>query len=612
MEKKKYSIWFYFVLVLIPILFFIILEGALRIFGYGNNYSTFIEIQELAPGEYFFNPDLPKKYFPNTSVIPSVIPDPFDKEKQSNTIRIFVLGGSTTAGYPYSTNASFSRRIKRKLELLYPENKIEVVNLGVSAVNSYFLYDILPDVLEQKPDLILIYAGHNEYYGSLGPASSEFISSNPTIVRLVLFFREFKIYQLLNSFINTMADIFSSNSEKPRGTLMKEMIEKQEIPLDSTIYLEGVNQYRENMIAIIKLCNKKNIPVVVGDLISNLKQKPLGSDDKAEEYFELAKEFLIEEDTLRSFELYEKAKDEDPLRFRAPEDFNLFLKELNLESNFDLVEVKNEFAKNSSDKIPGFDLMIDHLHPNLDGYKLMSDLFFKSIDKLLSERFKKADKISEAAIDQYLKENFPFTRYDSTLADIKIQILLNDFPFKIENKFDLRTYELNNFADTLAIRSISSGLGWAESHLKLFDHYYNNNKFDKAVKELFTLMEERPFYKSALYYAIPKLISAGEVRGAKHILVRNHRRYPDGFTSKQLGLINLQEGNLNLANKLLNEAAKYFPDDPEIYFNLSRTYFGMKDLELAISSMAKCLALSPNYPEAQEIYDRLEKLRKQN
>ena len=59
---------------------------------------------------------------------------------------------------------SFSRYIRKRLELVYPNTTIEVVNISMTAVNSYTVLDLLPGVLDQKPDLVLIYAGHNEYY----------------------------------------------------------------------------------------------------------------------------------------------------------------------------------------------------------------------------------------------------------------------------------------------------------------------------------------------------------------------------------------------------------------------------------------------------------------
>ena len=610
MQEKKYSIWFYAVLFLIPFAIIFFLEIVLRVFNYGDDFSTFVEIEEISTGQYFLNPDLPKKYFSSTTAVPSVIPDPFDIQKRENTIRIFVFGGSTTAGYPYSTNASFPRRIKRKLELVYPENKIEVINLGVSAVNTYFIYDILPDIINNEPDLLIFYTGHNEYYGALGPASSEYIGSNPTIVRALLYIREFKTYQLLSDFIGSMVGLFSSQNNAERGTLMKEMIKENEVYQNSELYENGVNQFRENMQSILALCSEKKIPVFVGKLFSNFRQAPLGNiESKANELFKNAESLLADGDTTKALIEFVKAKDADPLRFRAPEEFNIILEELKTKNDFELVDLVNGFEKRAEYSIPGFDLLIDHLHPNLEGYDLMADLFYKRINKYLKNNFDESDLPTEESIENYLKENFPFTRYDSTLAAIKIQVLLNDFPFQSKSTFDLKNYRLENFADTLAMRSVANGLGWAAAHLKLFDHYVEKREYDKAAEELFTLMEERPFYKSALEYAVPKLMRAGEYRAAKHILVRNHARYPDGFTFKNLGILNLNDGNTALAAKLLKDAAEFYPDDADIFYNLSRAYFILNNIDEAINAMEKCLTISPNYPNARQILARLQKMK---
>ena len=81
---------------------------------------------------------------------------------------------------------SFSRYIRRRLELVYPGTHIEVVNISMTGVNSYTLLDLVPGVLKQKPDLILIYAGHNEFYGALGVGSLESFGPSRTLVNLIL------------------------------------------------------------------------------------------------------------------------------------------------------------------------------------------------------------------------------------------------------------------------------------------------------------------------------------------------------------------------------------------------------------------------------------------
>ena len=162
---RKTPKWFYVVSVLLPVLFLVILEMFLRIINYGTNFDQWINVGE---GKYTINSNIGKKYFPSGFFNPTASEDEFDIHKKPNTFRVFVLGGSSAEGFPYGPMGSFSRYIRRRLELVYPNTPIEVVNLGMSAINSYTLLDLLPGVLDQKPDLILIYAGHNEYYGAMG------------------------------------------------------------------------------------------------------------------------------------------------------------------------------------------------------------------------------------------------------------------------------------------------------------------------------------------------------------------------------------------------------------------------------------------------------------
>jgi len=37
----------------------------------------------------------------------------------------------------------------------------------MAAINSYALLDMVDEVIQQSPDAVLIYTGHNEYYGAL-------------------------------------------------------------------------------------------------------------------------------------------------------------------------------------------------------------------------------------------------------------------------------------------------------------------------------------------------------------------------------------------------------------------------------------------------------------
>ena len=87
------------------------------------------------------------------------MPEPFATRKAARSYRVFVLGESSTAGFPYPRNGTFSRVLRDMLRDVLPEDSVEVVNLGMAATNSYALADIASEVLAQSPDAVVIYAG---------------------------------------------------------------------------------------------------------------------------------------------------------------------------------------------------------------------------------------------------------------------------------------------------------------------------------------------------------------------------------------------------------------------------------------------------------------------
>ena len=161
---------------------------------------------------------------------------------------------------------SFSRYIRKRLELNYPNNTIEVVNISLSAINTYTLLDLLPEVLTQKPDLILIYTGHNEYYGALGVGSMESLGTSRTIVKLILQLNKYKTVQLIKNILSTILSAIKSEgvNDEP-GTLMSRMAQDQYIILNSGKYTLGLEQFEDNMRDILQMIQDHNVPVIVGD-----------------------------------------------------------------------------------------------------------------------------------------------------------------------------------------------------------------------------------------------------------------------------------------------------------------------------------------------------------
>src|SRR6476661_10412627 len=99
------------VTVLFPFLLLAVLEVSLRLAHYGRDTSLFEPAADL-PGRYLqAGHEVAARFFPNEQFPPSPPNDVFLAEKPAHSFRVFALGESSTAGFPYPPNAMFSREV---------------------------------------------------------------------------------------------------------------------------------------------------------------------------------------------------------------------------------------------------------------------------------------------------------------------------------------------------------------------------------------------------------------------------------------------------------------------------------------------------------------------
>jgi lysophospholipase L1-like esterase len=604
-KKNKYPIWYYSILIIIPIVIILTIEILLRIINYGNDYSTFIKISDQFSEYLFFNPKLPQKYFGKSLAIPSVIPDGFKKNKPINTFRLFTIGGSTTAGFPYPPNGSFPRYLRRELERRYPSIDFEVINLGVSAINSITLRDIIGDILKQKPNLILIYAGHNEYYGALGPASVNRLFQNQKIISLFLYLKTTRIFQFVENLITSVTHLFNSNGSEVLTTLMAEMASDNSVDFGSSIYNAGLKQFEENLDYILTEASLHNIPTIIGTLTSNLMQQPLcsyaGCDSLKNEFIRIISDTTINK-VVKKFQLLE-IKEKDFLRFRAPEEINKIILKIAKKHNTPVAHLNKLFENLSPENIVGYNLIIDHLHPNLEGNSLIANEFLKliNIGSLLNDKITNRRQLN---IFSTLDGMVPLTKIDSSFTEFSLEFLTSYFPFKNNdlNNFSWDGVLLADYADSLALQIVLKKIGWEDAHLLMADKCLNENRYDDYLKEINVLIEDKPFYILPYLRAIKQLDDRKMYDYSHQILLKLFDRFPDFYTSKRLANMFYDKKDFKKTYFFLNESLKFNTPDAEIYFKLSSIYFEFRDYKNALSYIKKCLDLNPKYPNAENIY----------
>ncbi|MGB8317837.1 MAG: GDSL-type esterase/lipase family protein [Ignavibacteriaceae bacterium] len=608
---KKTPKLFYLILLMIPVLFFVILELSLRAFNYGINTDQWITIHH---DKYVANPQIARRYFYNTKNIPETIGDAFDQVKQPNSFRVFILGGSSAAGYPYMPVGSFSRYIKKRLELVYPESRIEVVNISIAATNSYTIRDLFPGVLEQKPDLILIYAGHNEYYGALGIGSNEYLGASGFVVNSALYLNRFKTFEFLRNIIKSISGLFSSGQKSNSGgTLMSQMVKDQYIPYNSDKYNAGIEQFEGNMKDILQMAKEANVNVMLGTVVSNLKdQHPFISlketgQPSAEEVFKHARELLREGESKLALDEFIKAKDLDALRFRAPGKINSVIKQLAKEYNDDVVDIDSVFNASSPDGIVGANLIVDQLHPSIDGNHLIGKLFYEEMQKLHYLPETKEAFAGNFVQDSLARAKFDFSKFDSALGAFEVKSLKNDWPFVEKNKKKplYRLFDKKNFIDSVAADVVSNKMSWEKGEGFMCQWYLKNKDIHNFTKQANVLLSQFPFSTELYDLVIRSLINLNEIEPAYSFLLKRYKLGPNAYAAKWLGVNELSKNRTDMGINYLEESLRYSNNDPQVLFSLSKAYLNKKEYNQALNTVNMCLSIAPGFTQAKILQRQL-------
>lgn len=611
-KKKNFPFYFYIVLVSLPVIFFVLSEISLRFFNYGYNNEQWIEVSK---GKLILNPEVARRYFYRVKSLPYSNQEVFDKIKKENSFRVFVLGGSSAQGFPFAPLGSFSRYLQQRLELVYPESKIEVVNLGITAVNSYTIRDLIDGVLEQSPDLIIIYAGHNEYYGALGVGSMESFGTSRNIINTALYLQRFKTFELLTDLIRNISGWFASQQPINKdATLMARMVKEQYIPFESDIYFDGISQFEYNMRDVLDEIKKNNVKILLSTLTCNIRdQKPFvtiktNSWPAADEVYEIAKENLNNNNIRAADSLFTLAKELDALRFRAPQKINELIREFGTEYNFPVVDIDSVFRTASPFGMVGDNLMTDHLHPTLEGYQLMGKAFFDAMKSHSCLPETQPIRLSDEKQDSITKKNFIFSKLDSVQAHYRITALKNEWPFVTqEQKIPVNNLlKPADYIDSLAFEATIGDMDWELLHRKAAEWFLKKGDIKNYKEQMDILISQFPVIAEYYNSVALELLKLGQYEAAYSYLIKRYELKPDAFSTKWIGIINLSKENNEGAIRYLEESLRFDRKDSQALFNLAGAYSRLKKYDKALEIIAECLIIDPEYSGANNLKSQLE------
>ncbi len=658
----------------LPWLLLLLLEAGLRVGGYGDAYPLFVPYADK-PGFVFANEQVGRRWFGKGPFTPSPQRDFFEAEKPPNTFRVFFQGESSAQGFPYGHGGAPSRMLEERLQATFPGRNVEVVNTAFTAISSYALLDQADEIIARKPDAVLIYTGHNEYYGVFGAGSKQRFGHWPPLVRAYLALRRLRTVQLLANAIGTGS---AAPTAAPGGagdaprTVMELMAGDQRVPLGSPAYEDGVAQFRGNLGRLLDRYRAHGIPVLVGTVASNERdQRPFvggpapgdsaawwrsyregeaaaarGDDAAAERaflaavradsqaadaHYALGTLYDRRGDAARAHAAYRAAKERDQLRFRAPEAINRVIREEAARRGATVVETQRALEQASPGGTVGRTLVLEHLHPNLDGYFVIADAFYEAMRR---KGMVGPWTAPVAAADA--RRRIPVTGIDSLTGILRTDRLTSGWPFQprgVTRAQMVDTLRPTTPVERLAQATVLGTMPWAEATDRLRQQAEKSGDADGAIRASRALAFEyrysaRPYvdaarvavglhrYDEALGYAraaaareesVPSLVLAG-------LLLLRANQYDAGMPYLERAVRLGPEDQratvpLTAARSIpyLERGRVKAPRDTAVLFNLAMVYALTQQYEKSRDAVASLRQVSPNNAAALELLRQMPK-----
>jgi tetratricopeptide (TPR) repeat protein len=664
---KPARIWlFRLIAVLLPLAMFVLAELFLRLIHFGSDLPVFIP-SALKHGYLHLNPEVSKRYFVKEENATKGYEEEFSAVKTKGIFRIFVQGESSAVGFPYLFNGSFHRMLKYRLEREFPEIHFEIINLGLTAVSSYTLADFGQEIIRQKPDAILIYAGHNEYVGALGVGSTSRLGNNPFMVRVGIQIRRLRLTQL---FLGLVHKLEKENAGQYSETLMQRMARKQGIPYGSKKYQQGIDQFNYNMSRLLSQYQRNHIPVFMADLISNEKDmKPFMSiaanPANQKKFDDLIRQgenhmtngcpdsaakiasAIVEEDSLYAAAYYllgnvyyskgksdsaalmfRKALDHDQLRFRAPSAVNEHIYELAQQYGAVVVPFHQTASKFCRQGIIGSEIVTEHVHPNLKGYSMLADLFHNELvnSKLLPDQH-------ESFPDEAFYSEMPLLRMDTLIGLFNIIRLKKGWPF-YQDESAIPEGQNNDLQQRMALGVVTGTTNWTNAMDTLYRDAVRRQNHDLALRIAESLYLQFPYdprfaekagghalslgnYKKAGFYFAkafeilpsPELAQQAFVSFLKDDMPEKALPYISYLMRESTGS-NSYIAMRSMVENIIQLKAEYrmSPDNNEICMGIAGEYFRMGNFFIADKYLRQILSRNSSYTLAREMQKKIAEL----
>jgi tetratricopeptide (TPR) repeat protein len=531
--------------------------------------------------------------------------------------------------------------------------------LGITATNSYTVLDISKDLMDYSPDLIIVYDGHNEFYGVLGAASNDRVAPARWMTLLYLRMVHLRTFQLTS---NIVGEILSRFGKKPvdysnRVTMMEQVARGKTIPYGNDIYEKGYTIFQANLKDLAHRCRDQKIPLILSTQVSNFRdQQPFISNHSsntserqhsrfqqfyksglvfqsegnldsacasfrsaialdslyADAHYHLAQCLDTQAKKHEAYAEYILARNYDELRFRTDSKFNNLIRSLDDHEHEFVADIEEVFKSLSQDSLVGRNFIFEHLHPNARGHFFIAKEYVRLMREhsllTTSEEWAKCDTVTDA----FLWERRHLTDLDEFLAARKTEFLTSGWPFQSVTSA-VTPVEKTDTLRFIAELAARNQIGWDNAHRRAAEFYLLHNDGTHARMEYETIINQFPLDLDTYLKQAQFCFEKKEFLKAETILLATLHVRRTSSAYRVLGDIQMKQGRSERAIQYYEELNK-FPADPvatpENNYMLAVAYLLSQKTVLAVHTLEQILNQYPSYRPAQELLARIKSIEK--
>jgi tetratricopeptide (TPR) repeat protein len=429
--------------LLAPVLFLLLIEGLLALTGWVEPVRLLNRVEHQGQVYWAANAHYGQFLFQREGApTPSEVWVP--TEKPAGQRRVVLLGASTAHGFPLNI-MNLARVSDAWWARAYPDEPVRVIGLTMTGINSHVLRLFADEAFKLEPDLLVMYAGHNEVIGPYGPASVFGRAGVPLwLIRAQLWLSRTRVAQAAQSLIASLLP-----AESPAAWQGLSAFAETPIAADDPRLAVMRGRTERNLRAMLRQAEKRGVPIVLAAPAMNLNDwPPLGSlpdevtdEDalrlvragqadqltSASQLYRLGQLFERRGDLDQAWPLYRKAVDADTLRFRFDGPLKTIYDRLAAEfagPGFVYADIDRllheDDASFSSDRL----FFVEHVHLTVEGRLRIAEALVGA----MADAFGLPDVARPVTADEVLRDLFWTELHEVDLLSKTVSLLV-DPPF---------------------------------------------------------------------------------------------------------------------------------------------------------------------------------------